>query len=131
MRYYINHYGEEKTYAFAQEENLVCNYESFLPQSPSTKSIQALEDFEILQISHHDLEILYKSFKDGERCGRLIFEEVFIQTLQDLSSFYIDTPESRYEKFVKSHLDLLQKISQYHITSCFGVKLQSLSRIRR
>lgn len=35
MRYYINHEGEEKTYAFSQENNYVCNYESFIPQSPS------------------------------------------------------------------------------------------------
>jgi len=131
LRYYINHDGEEKTYAFTQENNFVCNNESFIPQSPSTKSIQALEDCEILQISHHGLEIFYKSVKEGERFGRLIIEQVFIQTLQDLSSFYIDTPESRYEKFVKNHPDLLQRISQYHIASYVGVKPQSLSRIRR
>ena len=44
MRYYINHDGEDKTYAFAQENNFVCNNESFIPQIPSTKIIQALED---------------------------------------------------------------------------------------
>jgi CRP-like cAMP-binding protein len=44
MRYYINHDGEEKTYAFSQENEYVCNYESFLPQKPSSKIIQALED---------------------------------------------------------------------------------------
>src|SRR6185295_9392011 len=43
MRYYINHDGEEKTYAFSQENNYVCNYESFLPQSPSSKIIKVLE----------------------------------------------------------------------------------------
>jgi len=36
LRYYINHNGEEKTYAFSQENQYVCNYESFLPQSPSS-----------------------------------------------------------------------------------------------
>src|ERR1700759_5269086 len=44
VRYYINHDGEEKTYEFGREGDFVCNYESFLPQSPSTKIIQALED---------------------------------------------------------------------------------------
>ena len=131
IRYYINHNGEDKTYAFAQENNFVCNNESFIPQTPSTKIIQALEDCEILQISYADLQTFYKSIRQGERFGRLVIEQVFIQTLQDLSSFYTDTPEYRYEKFIKQHPDLQQRISQYHIASYVGVKPQSLSRIRK
>ena len=131
MRYYINHDGEDKTYAFALENNFVCNNESFIPQTPSTKIIQALEDCEIFQISYDDLQIFYQSITQGERFGRLVIEQVFIQTLQDLSSFYADTPEYRYEKFIKNHPDLQQRISQYHIASYVGVKPQSLSRIRK
>lgn len=131
MRYYINHNGEEKTYAFSQENNFICNYENFLPQTPSTKIIQALEDCEILQISFTDLQIFYKTVSKGERFGRLVIEQVFIQLLQDLSSFYTDTPEYRYGQFVKRHPDLQQRISQYHIASYVGVKPQSLSRIRK
>lgn len=131
MRYYINHDGEDKTYAFAQENNFVCNNESFIPQTPSTKIIQALEDCEILQISYANLQTFYKSIRKGERFGRLVIEQIFIQTLEDLSSFYTDTPEYRYERFIKQHPDLQQRISQYHIASYVGVKPQSLSRIRK
>lgn len=131
MRYYINYDGEDKTYSFAQENNFVCNNESFIPQTPSTKIIQALEDCKILQISYDDLQLFYKSIREGERFGRLVTEQIFIQTLQDLTSFYTDTPEYRYEKFIKKHPDLQQRISQYHIASYVGVKPQSLSRIRK
>lgn len=131
IRYYINDQGEDKVYAFGQENDFVCNNESFIPQIPSTKNIQALEDCEILQISYNDLQTLYKSIRQGERFGRLVIEQVFIQTLGDLSSFYVDTPEFRYEKFLRKHPDLQQRISQYHIASYVGVKPQSLSRIRK
>ena len=131
LRYYINHDGEDKTYDFAQENNFVCNYESFIPRAPSTKNIQALEDCEILQISYDDLQLFYKSISQAERFGRIVIEQVFIQTLKDLSSFYTDTPELRYEKILKKHPDLLQRMSQYHIASYVGVKPQSLSRIRK
>ncbi|MEY8761252.1 Crp/Fnr family transcriptional regulator [Chryseobacterium tongliaoense] len=131
VRYYINYDGEDKTYEFAQENNFICNNESFIPQIPSTKIIQALEDCEIMQISYDDLQVFYQSIRQGERLGRLIIEQVFIQTLQSLSSFYTDTSEYRYERFVKKHPDLLQRISQYHIASYVGVKPQSLSRIRK
>jgi CRP-like cAMP-binding protein len=131
MRYYINHDGEDKTYAFAQEKNFVCNNESFIPKTPSTKIIQALEDCEILTISYDDLQIFYQSIRQGERFGRLVIEQVFLQTLQELSSFYTDMPEQRYWKFIKEHPGLQQRISQYHIASYVGVKPQSLSRIRK
>jgi CRP-like cAMP-binding protein len=131
LRYYINHDGEDKTYDFAQENSFVCNYESFIPRTPSTKNIQALEDCEILQISYDDLQLFYKSISQAERFGRLVIEQVFIQTLQDLSSFYTDTPELRYDKILTKHPDLLQRMSQYHIASYVGVKPQSLSRIRK
>ncbi|HXL55672.1 MAG TPA: hypothetical protein VN958_05410 [Chitinophagaceae bacterium] len=114
-----------------KENNFVCNYESFLPQTPSTKIIQALEDCEMLLISFADLQIFYKSIAQGERFGRLVIGQVFIQLLQDLSSFYTDTSEYRYGKFIKEHPNLQQRISQYHIASYVGVKPQSLSRIRK
>lgn len=131
MRYYINDDGEDKTYEFAQENNFICNNESFIPQSPSTKIIQALEDCEILQVSYSDLQSIYQTITQGERLGRLIIEQVFIQTLQNLSSFYTDTPEKRYEDFAQKYPDLLQRIPQYYIASYVGVKPQSLSRIRK
>jgi CRP-like cAMP-binding protein len=131
MRYYINHDGEEKTYSFSQENQYVCNYESFIPQNPSLKVIQALEDTEVLVISHTDLQLLYSNVKKGERFGRIAIEGVFLQLLQDINSLYTETPELRYETFLKNHSDLQQRISQYHIASYVGVKPQSLSRIRK
>ncbi len=131
MRYYINNDGEEKVYDFAKENNFVCNYESFIPQTPSLKIIQALEDCEIRQISVADLQLFYKSIRRGERFGRLVIEQVFIKMLRDLSSFYTDTPEHRYRMFIEMHPDLQQRVSQYHIASYVGVKPQSLSRIRK
>lgn len=131
MRYYINHDGEEKTYAFSQENDYVCNYESFLPQKPSSKIIQALEDSLVLAISYDDLQLFYANVSEGERFGRMAIEAVFIQLLQDINSFYTESPELRYERFINTHADLQQRISQYHIASFVGVKPQSLSRIRK
>jgi len=72
MRYYINQNGEDKTYAFAQEGDFVCNNESFIPQTASTKIIEAIEDCEILQISFNDLQTFYKTISEGDRFGRLV-----------------------------------------------------------
>ena len=131
VRYYINDDGEEKTYSFGKEYNFLCNYESFVPQAPSAQIIQALEDCVMLTISYTDLQVFYERVQYGDRLGRMVIEQVFIQTLKDRNSFYTDSPEVRYEQFVREHPDLLQRISQYYIASFVGIKPQSLSRIRK
>jgi CRP-like cAMP-binding protein len=131
VRYYINDDGEEKTYSFGQENNFVCNYESFMPQTPSAQIIQALEDCVMLTISYADLDVFYDRVRYGDRFGRIVVGQVFVQTLKDRNLFYTDSPEARYEQFVREHPDLLQRISQYHIASFVGIKPQSLSRIRK
>lgn len=131
MQYYINTDGEDKTYGFGKELDFVCNNESFIPQKPSVQCIQALENCKLLVISYDNLQLFYQGIKNGERFGRIIIEQVFIQTLQGLNSFYTDSPELRYEKFIKDYPDLLQRIPQYYIASFVGVKPQSLSRIRK
>lgn len=131
VRYYINDDGEEKTYGFSKENEFTCNYESFVPQTPSNQIIQALEDTSIWIITYENLQKFYEKVKLGERFGRIVIEQVFIQTLKDRNSFYTDSPKFRYEKFLKEHLDLQQRLSQYYIASYVGVKPQSLSRIRK
>lgn len=131
VRYYINNDGEEKTYGFNKENEFTCNYESFVPQTPSNQIIQVLEDSEIWIVSNAGLQEFYSKIKEGERFGRIVIEHVFIQTLKDRNSFYTDSPQLRYEKFIREHSDLQQRLSQYYIASFVGVKPQSLSRIRK
>lgn len=131
VRYYINDDGEEKTYGFGKENEFTCNYESFVPQTPSSQIIQAMEDSKIWVISYDNLQEFYKKIQEGERFGRIVIEQVFVQTFKDRNAFYTDSPKSRYQKFIKEHPDLQQRLSQYYIASYVGVKPQSLSRIRR
>ena len=131
VRYYINDDGKEGTYYFGREGNFVCDYESFLPQAPSDKNIQALEDAELYTISYDALQRLYSEVKEGERLGRLAIEGVFVSVLQQLSSFYRDSPELRYQRFLSAFSDISQRVPQYYIASYVGIKPQSLSRIRK
>ncbi len=130
VRYYINADGEDKSYYFGKEGDFVCDYESFLPQKPSNKNIQVLEDSSLYTINRDSLQYIYDHVKEGDRFGRLGIEQVFVNILQQLTSFYNDAPELRYERFLKNYPDISQRIPQYYIASYVGVKPQSLSRIR-
>lgn len=131
VRYYLNDEGEEGTYYFGSEGDFVCDYESFLPQMPTNKNIQVLEDTSFYVVSYDGLQQIYREFKEGERLGRLAIEQVFINVLQQLPSFYKDSPELRYQRFLDTYANISQRVPQYYIASYVGIKPQSLSRIRK
>jgi CRP-like cAMP-binding protein len=131
FRFYINTEERDATYYFAAENEFICDYPSFLPQLPSDKNIQALEPAEIRLISFDDLQRFYHEVRFSERFGRLIAEEIFVDSIQQLASFYQDKPAVRYQNFVCRFPQLVQRLPQYYIASYVGIKPQSLSRIRR
>ncbi|MFX1706380.1 Crp/Fnr family transcriptional regulator [Chitinophaga sp. CC14] len=131
MRHYINQDGRERTFSFVNEKRFLCNYESFKTQSPSSRIIQALEDTTVHVATFDNFEYLYDHTRSGDRIGRLVLGMVLIKLEKELTSFYTDTPEQRYQKFIEEYPDLQQRISQYHIASFVGVKPPSLSRIRK
>lgn len=102
-----------------------------IKQSASTKSIQAIEDSELLTISRSNLQIFYNEVGDGNLFGRIHIENVYADTVRHLISHYTEIPEARYQKFLTDNPDLNQRIPQYYIASFIGVKPQSLSRIRK
>ena len=131
VQYHMNDNGNQKTLYFNKEGEFVSNYQSFLPQVPSDISIQAIEKTRLQVISLEKLRELYTVIHEGEKLGRLAIEHVFLNSLQQLKSFYRDSPTERYRQFLRSYPDLAQRIPQYHIASYVGIKPQSLSRIRK
>lgn len=125
-----NRDGQEHTFYFGREQEFIGDYSSFLPAKPAVHAIQALEPARLLTISYDNLQRLYREVRAGERFGRLVAEMLFVDVLGQLTSFYEETPEERYARFVRTYPDLQQRIPQYYIASYVGVKPQSLSRIR-
>jgi len=123
--------GEELTFDFGKENEFTCNYESFLDHSASLRSIQCLEPTEMLTISYENLQLFYEKVREGQKFGRLICEQLYLQAIKKISSFYVDLPEQRYLHFVHNYPDLQQRIPQYYVSSFVGVKPPSLSRIRK
>jgi CRP-like cAMP-binding protein len=131
VRYYAIIDGEEKTSYFNKEGEFVCDYASFLPQTPSIINIQALEPSTVYFISHNNMQLLYERVKYGERFGRRALEDVYVNLIHQVNSLYNDPPELRYQIFLTRFPDTGQRIPQYYIASYIGVKPQSLSRIRK
>jgi CRP-like cAMP-binding protein len=122
--------GQEHTFYFGREQEFIGDYSSFLPAQPAVHAIQALEPARLLTISYDNLQRPYSEVGAGEPFGRLVAEMLFVDVLGQLASFYEETPEERYARFVHLYPDLQQRVPQYYIASYVGVKPQSLSRIR-
>lgn len=132
VRIYINKNEEEEaTIDFSKEGDFITVYESFIKKGISTQSIQALEDTLLLVITSDDLQTMFQNLPDGNKLGKILIENRFIELAKQLLSIYLHNAEQRYLHFLKTYPDLVNRIPQYYISSFVGVKPQSLSRIRK
>jgi CRP-like cAMP-binding protein len=125
--------GEEWTTYFCFENSLVAAYMSCITGQPSTLSIQALEDCQLLIFEYQTLTALYQQFPVYETFGRKLAEYLFMGLDVRLAEQLMLSPEERYLKFLGSPAKrkIIERIPQQYIASYLGITPVSLSRIRR
>jgi CRP-like cAMP-binding protein len=123
--------GEERTFVFRSEGAFCNDLESFLKKTPSQNFISAIGPTTVLSITFDNLQIFYNQTTFGDRFGRLAIEQVFVQVVNLLTTFYSASPGQRYKRFAMNHKQLTQRIPQYHIASHIGVTPQALCRIKK
>ncbi len=122
--------GRESTFHFAQEYDLATDYESFLQHSPSKYFIQALEDTEVVVMTHDMVIEGYKKLRSGEKLGRLLTEKYFILYCNKIQALYTLTPIERYRAMNKLFPSVLQKVPQHFIASYLNISSVHLSRLK-
>jgi len=129
--YTIDENGFEHILMFAIEDWWIGDLYSFLTQTPATCYIDALEDTEILQISKHDLDLLFERVPKFERFYRLIFQNALIAHRQRINQNLSFTAEQRYLNFIDKYPEMEQRISQKHVAAFLGITPEFLSMIKR
>lgn len=115
--FHIDNKGNEKITQFALENWWVTNMESFINQTPSLSSIQALEKTQVLILSKEDLENLYISIPKLERLFRIITENMLI-AIQRRNDIYLQMKsKERYDDLVSHFPNFIQRVPQYMIAS--------------
>ena len=99
-------------------------------QTACPYNIEALEDSELLVISHEHLQSLYPQSHAWERFGRILAEQYFIYSQSKSEAMMSQSPEERYVSLLNNFPDIANRVSLGHIASYFGIKGPSLSRIR-
>lgn len=106
------------------------DYESFICQEPTALTIQAIEKVEAVFLDHTGLNSLYDTSFYWNKFGRIISEQIFLNSKRRTEQMLFLSPKERYLLLLKDHPDYFQKYSLKHIASYLGITPQSLSRIR-
>jgi CRP-like cAMP-binding protein len=131
MRLFYDVEGEEHVRQFHFENSFCSEYQSFLTEKPAQMSLQALEETELLLISHRDMNALFRQSQEFERLGRILAEQAFIFVSQRFASMLLESPETRYQRLVQERPKVMQRVPQYMIASYLGITPEALSRIRK
>lgn len=123
--------GKEHIVMFAPENWWCTDLFSFHTASPSTHSIEALEDTVVVQLSHQNLEKLYIEVPKFERFFRVLFQNGFIMYQNRISSELALPADQKYKVFKKLYPGLNQRIAQKHIAAYLGITPVFLSMLRK
>lgn len=130
-RYYINQKGNEITTGFIKENEYVADYPAFIRQLKTKYYMQCLEPTIIITLPFESIQKSYETFHSGQLYGRLMAEKTLTVMNDRLESFFFNTAEERYLKFIEENQNIMQRVSLTHLASYLGIERQSLSRIRQ
>lgn len=131
VREYVLTDGDEKTTNFFTEEQWAISLNNFASENTAKHNWVCVEETTVVVGDEQQAQVLFKRFPRFETISRTIMEAAFLEQKEALSSYYIDSPEQRYLKLIKSRPNLVQRVPQYQLASYIGVKPESLSRIRK
>jgi CRP/FNR family transcriptional regulator, anaerobic regulatory protein len=131
LRVFYNIDAEEVTRDITPLHSFATALPSFITQTPSYEIISAITDCELFVIDKQDLESLYNAFPKWERLGRRVIEDMFVDVQRRLYLFITETAEVRYKLFLKRYPDMIHDVPLKYIADYLGVKIQSLSRLRK
>jgi CRP-like cAMP-binding protein len=122
--------GNLQVIQFAKESNWISDLFSFFLSSKALFTVQALEDCQLLSITKKQFDSICETYPIMERFFRLQFQTAYVTTVQRLSDAYSQDAETKYNRFIAHHNQLVQRVPQYLIASFLGILSSSLSRIR-
>ncbi len=130
LRYHVEKDGQDVTKFFTIPPYCFTSQRSFANETPSTETIEALEESKVWEMSKADTYRLLE-LKSWSDFARKLTQEVQYFTEQILEDLQNKTAEERYIELIETQSILLQKVPLKHLATYLGIAPQSLSRIRK
>ena len=129
--FYNTESGIERILAIRDENCLLSSYSSFLENTQSRFSFQALEDSCLFYISLKSYNELVTSHICWQTISGKYAELLYLEKEKREIEFLTEDAETRYNNFIDKYPTFENRISQYYIASYLGITPVTLSRIRR
>jgi len=129
--YYLQDGKEINTY-FACDGQFITSFSSFISQTPSLESLEAIEDSTVYSISFETMSELYKQASKFEKLGRILAEKNYLCVIDRTRKMQTLAAREKYLDFLESYdKKIVQRVPQHQIASYLGIAAESLSRVRK
>jgi CRP-like cAMP-binding protein len=129
--YTVDDKGSEHILQFASEGWWMADLSSYLTNEPSFLNMDALEDAQLLLLSKPLWEQAMKEIASLEHYFRVIIQNNLVATQKRLLQSLAETAEEKYNSFLITYPECVQRVPQHMIASYLGVTRETLSRIRK
>ena len=129
--YSIDEKGNEHVIQFALESGWISDQYSLLTGEASLYNIDAIEDSELLLITHTSFEAMMSKVPPMEKYFRLLLQNNMIALHRRLVASLSLSAEEKYTKMVNAYPNIIQRVPQHMIASYLGITPETLSRIRK
>ena len=130
LRSYYLKEGEYQILEFAVDNWWIGDLKSFLRQTPSDLFVDAVEQTQILQISHQQLTTLYEKIPRLERFFRILTENALVAHQERILHSHTLSAKQRYELFIQKYPGFYNSIPQKDIANYLGITPEYLSSLR-
>jgi CRP-like cAMP-binding protein len=132
LRTYHLQDGKEINTYFACDNQFISTFSSFITQTASFETLEAIENSVVYELSYQALSELYSEFPKFEKLGRILAEKNYLCVLDRTLTMQTKTAKEKYLEFIKNYdSNIIQKVPQYMIATFLGIAPESLSRARK
>lgn len=128
--YFITKQGAEKTRYLMMEPSIGAALTSFIAQKPSFEYLDALEETEVLAITHHDFYQLVAEIPQWKNFYLKIMEMAYSFQNSKIESRVTLTATERYQQLLKDNPKIIQRVSNKIVASYLDIKQETLSRLK-
>ncbi|MGV0924073.1 Crp/Fnr family transcriptional regulator [Empedobacter tilapiae] len=123
--------GEDNTTCFKFENQFITSYESFISKKKSKKSIQAIEDCDLLVINRTNFLYLMEKFPSWISVQNFIIQQEFIEKENYLNYLKNTSAKDKYLHILNEKPEIAKRASVNHIASYLGITQRTLTRVKK
>jgi CRP-like cAMP-binding protein len=129
--YYTSSSGDEITYCFRFQNELLGAYSSFITGNGSLENLQALSPAELIVIQRKEIDLLAETYPNWMKFLKIIAEQNYLELESRVFQLQRDSAQKRYTDLIANQPEFIQQIPLQYLASYLGITQRHLTRIRK